>query len=426
MLGLDTVGALLKQLEAEPIKATVIRCLNRRHKEAHCTLCLVCPTGAIRQGQDIAVDADLCVGCGFCAAQCPTEVFRLDGVTDGDVLRSCRSLAAYGKNQPLEFACKRKPDPGVTRSEAAGVIVLSCLARLSAPLLLAVVAQGAPEVWLDDSLCAACPIGSVHVGIAHAAEAANRTLAIWGRKPAVHTAVGASGPHTPTEGAAAEGLSTVQRRAPVVDPRTPTGSRRDFFEMLRQSASRGLGGLLSGLPAESEMPPAKSRELPHHRPAARRLLNQVAVLLGPPGAGDPAAGSGQAVDMRGLPFADVAIDETCTGCGLCATFCPTGAIEFRSDGKYFTLFFAIQDCVACGLCALGCPSHSVTVSQQFPVQRLTASIPVPSRSGALAPCIQCGTLTTVREGETPQCWVCTEQGRQVHRYTGKQGNRVSE
>lgn len=399
MLGLDVVGALLKQLDAEPIKANVGLCLNRRHKAAQCTLCLACPTGAIRQGLDIEVDPKLCVGCGFCAAQCPTEVFRLDGVTDGDILRSTARLA----RQPLEFACKRKPDPGATQSEAASVVVLSCLARLSAPLLLATIAQGVPALWLDDSLCAACPIGSAHAGITSAVETTNRILALWGREAAVYTTTGGSGHRTATDGA--EGSSPAPRQVPTVDPRTPTGSRRDFFGMLRQSAVRGMGGMLSlaNLPLEAEEVPVKPRALPHHRPAARRLLNQVAAVLGPPAAGD--------VDTTGLPFADVTIDDTCTACGLCATFCPTGAIEFRSDGEYFTLFFAIQDCVACELCALGCPTHSVAVSRQFSANRLMASMPLPLRSGSLARCLQCGSLTAVREGEQPRCWVCTERGR---------------
>lgn len=389
MPGLDVVGVLLKQLEAEPIKAIVELCLNRRHKAANCTLCLPCPTGAIRQGlvhaqgQDIEVAANLCVGCGFCAAQCPTEVFRLEGVTDGDLLRATMGLG----RQALEFACKRKPDPGATRTEAERVVVLSCLSRLSTPLLLALVAQGAPSVWLDDSYCADCPIGSVQAGITGAAEAANRTLALWGRRAAVQTYLVAAGR-----------LADTPRQVPAFDPRTPIGSRRDFFGMLRETATRGLGGLLTSLPVESGRPPAKPHELPHHRPIARQLISQVAVLLGPPRAGE--------VDTTGLPFADVTIDETCTACGLCATFCPTGAIEFRSDGTYFTLFFTIQDCVACNLCALGCPSHSVTVSQQFPANRLTASIPEPLRSGAMGRCVECGTLTGVFVGQEPQCWVC--------------------
>jgi Pyruvate/2-oxoacid:ferredoxin oxidoreductase delta subunit len=53
--------------------------------------------------------------------------------------------------------------------------------------------------------------------------------------------------------------------------------------------------------------------------------------------------------------------ETCTGCGTCVDWCPTGAIRLDDTGKK-----AIRDadaCFGCGVCARFCPTNAIALEE---------------------------------------------------------------
>ncbi|NTU63224.1 MAG: 4Fe-4S binding protein [Chloroflexi bacterium] len=88
------------------------------------------------------------------------------------------------------------------------------------------------------------------------------------------------------------------------------------------------------------------QRLPRHVPAERaRLLSTIGKL-----------GQPQRVPFD-LPRLQV-IESVCNACGLCAKFCPTGALRFQSDETRFALVFIPAACVDCaasaGGVALGC------------------------------------------------------------------------
>ena len=51
----------------------------------------------------------------------------------------------------------------------------------------------------------------------------------------------------------------------------------------------------------------------------------------------------------------------CKGCGICAAFCPKGALEIvkektrRKEGK---------DCILCGQCELRCPDYAIYIEKE--------------------------------------------------------------
>lgn len=51
--------------------------------------------------------------------------------------------------------------------------------------------------------------------------------------------------------------------------------------------------------------------------------------------------------------------EKCTGCGLCACFCPLDTIRNREDGKAHIAY--PDDCMTCYICERVCPAGAITV-----------------------------------------------------------------
>jgi len=50
--------------------------------------------------------------------------------------------------------------------------------------------------------------------------------------------------------------------------------------------------------------------------------------------------------------------ESCTGCGLCATFCPDGCVF--PEGEVFCIDYTY--CKGCGICAEECPSGAIEMA----------------------------------------------------------------
>ena len=65
---------------------------------------------------------------------------------------------------------------------------------------------------------------------------------------------------------------------------------------------------------------------------------------------------GSKMDKKELIFHS----EWCKGCGICAAFCPKGALEI-ADGK--ARLKADNACILCGQCELRCPDYAIFVDK---------------------------------------------------------------
>ena len=390
------------------------RCLNDRHQARACRICVnACPVNAIStpfvpdvNSASIALDQDTCVRCGLCLNVCPTDVFVQTELPESKLPQ----IVARSTSQAIELACPRKDPPGLSRVPDASVIQTPrCLAAVSVPALLEMAATG-KTLWLNDSVCHSCPIGSARGAIQHAVSTANRWLQAMGHEPAVHGL-------TATD----NNLTDQPVSRPVVRGDETVMSRRDLFKSLKKRTGQAAASATPGTSAQPPRQPSPSRRgqaspdhgdsargagqrLPHHIPAQRQRLAYSLRQLSP----NPSAN----VPTTGLPIADVVITEDCTACGLCARLCPTEAISFVNDDEYYVLNFSAALCLGtdCALCVIGCPTQAVHFGGEVAADELLSTQPRHVKAGRLAPCTQCGAPTDVPDtmdetNESPVCYV---------------------
>ncbi len=75
------------------------------------------------------------------------------------------------------------------------------------------------------------------------------------------------------------------------------------------------------------------------------------------------------------PFGKLELDSSqCTGCGLCALECPTGALAISSSEETdaFQLLFRYDHCVACSRCVEICPEKCLRVERILELDKMAS------------------------------------------------------
>jgi ferredoxin len=91
-----------------------------------------------------------------------------------------------------------------------------------------------------------------------------------------------------------------------------------------------------------------------------------------------------------VPFGKLTLDSSrCTGCGLCAADCPTGALKAMPGRDSCGLAFHQERCVACGLCIKVCPEVCLKLERMLELDKLGGS-PQTVMKGDFVWCEVCG------------------------------------
>jgi len=69
--------------------------------------------------------------------------------------------------------------------------------------------------------------------------------------------------------------------------------------------------------------------------------------------------------VKGLRGKHVWDSDRCVGCGLCATDCPSFAIEMIGKGLTAELKIYLGRCLFCGQCEEGCPRDAIRLTQLY-------------------------------------------------------------
>lgn len=331
---------------ANPILyANTSLCTRSRHRRSSCDLCAErCPTRAVTLTPSLRVSAAACTGCGVCAIYCPAGALEAGSPDDDELAAQVRALMQTGA--AVTFACQESA-PG--RSQE-GVCVVRCLGRLDEALLaLAAAGGGAPRLVAGD--CQNCP-----------SSGGQRTGDLSARRAtAILAAMG-----IPVQ------MAIEHEPAPPRPPAkaTPAVSRRGFFNILAlrtAGTAAALAGsvLQTGAPAP-EGQAARGGPLPARLPAKRRLLLETLRSFGRPPV--------QALDCQQTAgmWAQVSISGSCTFCGMCAYFCPTGALTQIEEGEKKGIAFRVADCTNCRLCKDICYRSAVDLSPEVDLAKIVA------------------------------------------------------
>ncbi|MFC1963894.1 4Fe-4S binding protein [Chloroflexota bacterium] len=96
------------------------------------------------------------------------------------------------------------------------------------------------------------------------------------------------------------------------------------------------------------------------------------------------------------PLGKIRLTGECTGCGLCVSECPTGALELavNQDSNTCRLFFR-QRCIACNQCVEICPEQCLSLEHGAALEK-PGSPPVLLFEDEIISCAQCGRYVGTR------------------------------
>ncbi|MHB1122993.1 MAG: ATP-binding protein [Ramlibacter sp.] len=295
-------------------------CSRFRCSMSRCTACAtVCPLpGVVRFGEQGVEISAACNGCGACASACPNGALE---PAEGERQLTRRIRRQVRPGAAFRIAC--------SRSQGSAELVLPCLARLSEAHVLEAVRGGAQCVEFLAPDCSGCELRK-------AAPQWQRTL------------------QAARSLCRCAGLSEdrVQRRAVPYGQalETTQGSqvnagRRALFRSISERWKA-----TDGPPADTAEAPAPFRELvrkSQENPKRSGLLEVMEALRDGPARPTP-------VPALDVSLATLEVDGRCTGCGVCETLCPVGALSHSDTGGVYALKLQPQLCTGCGICQTAC------------------------------------------------------------------------
>ncbi len=364
MPSLVTMVELMERLESKALHVESSRCVKVRNRNASCVRCAgACTSGAIAiAGNMLAIDPEKCTGCGVCTAVCPTSAIECDKPSD-EQLASDLARAIEATGGPAVIVCGRVA--ARKTADVDKVVQTLCLGRIDPGSLVRAAVLGATSLELVDATCATCKFRSAEPLIDAAVEEANQLLGAWGGQ--LRALRSDEVPEVVRAQTQAQGTGGV--------------SRRGFFTGMKSQAKTLAGEAASyGIEKELGRKPASLRDtlkvgedgcLPHGpTPRHEQLLESLFQL------GEPE--SDASIITR--QWADLVVDpERCDTCGVCATFCPSGALSkvslesaegLKRARDVDHLEFRLCDCVGCGLCADVCIGQAITLERCIEAWRI--------------------------------------------------------
>lgn len=323
-----------------------------------CLVCATaCPRGALSLSEDgrMILDKARCTGCGACVSLCPRVAIDLPGASLSEIEAQISMLldSALTTLHPrgIVFICERGVETfeslalsGVSYSAGWLPVEIPCIGMVTPTWFLQCLNRGAAAV-----AALVCPSEECRFG---------RREVIEGRVEYSREFLGA------------------------------LGEQPDLVKLLDQADPVKLASALESLPEAKERAPRSQVSFSLAPRGAAQAALEVAERCGsPPDCVLPHPHS---------PLGFVEIKEGCTGCGACASACPTEAMVLERDGDGVSLSFDARLCTGCGECVPVCPEAVVKVERATDLRRLSQGTRALYR-GSEVRCEACGGPIAPRE-----------------------------
>ena len=357
---------VLKRLESKVLHVNPVACVKVRHRNANCTRCSdACPSGAISVANNVInIDATKCIACGSCAVVCPTDAIEFMKPTYNQLNQEIRASMEALDGEPV-IICARAAAHNVANVDK--VVTVPCISRVDMAVLLNAAKEGATKITIVDAQCATCKFKRAAKNYAEVDREAREILAAW---------------DSPMEIVRSQEVPYAAQPEDIREARGGV-SRRAFFTNAKSSVKTAASEALTvtlenemGIKEEKESIHSQLRigdngriaqaEMPRHEDIMEDLFE-----MGEPGEG---------TSITSSHWGDIIFNaDECNLCGICATFCPNGALTrvlappdekkpvFKRSQleKLDCIEFRMADCVACHLCESVCMRHAITISDQI-------------------------------------------------------------
>ena len=378
MVSLNDAEKLIELFSSCAIELTPSRCVCVRNRHASCTACVdACPASALEVADNrIVHHPELCLQCGSCSNVCPTRAIHSLAAPLKPFAKTIEHHQQHNR-APLWICCQEHP---LAKQDLSNLVVLPCLAHLDEVHYCLAAYYQVPLHLLHND-CALCSRSKASVVMEQTrscfielAQQGNMSFSIE--------------EHTET--------SAEESSYPLLSDSGGYSRRMFFTSMAASLKDIGISAAASALdPANDQINQSPT------------LAEQLSVA---PGVLETCLPERNAVLLTVLfevlqnnthdaPhwltsrfWGTVSIDESCQDCGMCATFCPTGALVHKSPTIPNTsLFmplgkpdqkkgpnheFRCSDCVQCHLCEDICPAQAIHVSSRVLTKDLFSLEPV--------------------------------------------------